>query len=609
MHKKKIFVVAFVIVISLTLGGLEVAIAGPGSEITRVSVSSTGVESTGVSGYPSISLDGRLIAFHSNATNLISTGTTDGRWHIYVHDRLTNATELISYNFQERQESDHDSFHPSISADGRFVAFESYATNLTDDETGGIKQIFLHDRLGNRDTRLVSLAHDTQDGGNDRSESPSISGDGGLIAFASKATDLVEGWTLSGLFTQIYVYNSQSRSTHLVTYETPSDPGNRQSSAPVISQNGEYIAFQSFATNLIEGWTVTPLRWHVYRSRTDGTDTRLVSHAYQENLEGNGHSGQPSISSNGMMIAFESLANNLVDPNWSISGDTRHVYVYNIVGNTTYLVSRVYNANLGGDDDSRIPSISADGNFIVFYSKADNLVENGNGIEDIYLHDRQATNTILISTAVDVGAANGFSRYPVISANGSNIAFHSNASNLIENDDNGQQDVFVFGPSVERVHTITASAGANGGISPTGDVMVNAGDDQNFSIFPLAGYQVADVEVDGVSVGAVGIYTFSNVQNDHTIHATFERVHTITATAGANGSISPSGDVIVNAGDDQSFTITPNAGYKVGMVSVDGVLIGAVSTYTFNNVQNNHSIHATFEPSPGTNIFLPLILR
>jgi parallel beta-helix repeat protein len=143
--------------------------------------------------------------------------------------------------------------------------------------------------------------------------------------------------------------------------------------------------------------------------------------------------------------------------------------------------------------------------------------------------------------------------------------------------------------------TITASAGANGSISPTGAVTVNQGSSQTFAITPNSGFAVSSVTVDGTSVGAVTTYTFSNVQANHTISAAFAPVtFTITASAGANGSISPTGAVTVNQGASQTFTITPNSGFSVSDVAVDGTSVGAVSTYTFSNVQANHTISATF---------------
>jgi hypothetical protein len=124
---------------------------------------------------------------------------------------------------------------------------------------------------------------------------------------------------------------------------------------------------------------------------------------------------------------------------------------------------------------------------------------------------------------------------------------------------------------------------------------VNYGANKTFTIKPNTSYHVADVLVDGVSVGAVTTYTFSNVTANHTISATFAmNTYTITATAGAHGSITPSGTVIVNYGANKTFTIKPNTSYHVADVLVDGVSVGAVTTYTFNNVTANHTISATF---------------
>jgi len=146
-------------------------------------------------------------------------------------------------------------------------------------------------------------------------------------------------------------------------------------------------------------------------------------------------------------------------------------------------------------------------------------------------------------------------------------------------------------------YTITASAGANGNISPNGQVIVQQGNSQMFTITPNTGYEIADVLVDGISVGAVGQYTFQNVTGNHTIHATFSQIivnYTITASADANGNISPNGQVIVQQGNSQMFTITPNTGYEIANVLVDGISVGAVGQYTFQNVTGNHTIHATF---------------
>src|SRR6185369_613201 len=152
----------------------------------------------------------------------------------------------------------------------------------------------------------------------------------------------------------------------------------------------------------------------------------------------------------------------------------------------------------------------------------------------------------------------------------------------------------------QNSYTISASAGAGGTITPSGAVTVACGSNQDFAIAAAACYSIADVTVDGSSIGPVSSYTFVGVTANHTIAASFSlNTYTIAASAGPNGSISPNGSVSVNCGSDQAFTITPDVGYGVADVVVDGGSVGAVSSYTFTNVQANHTIHATFVAAAG----------
>jgi hypothetical protein len=153
---------------------------------------------------------------------------------------------------------------------------------------------------------------------------------------------------------------------------------------------------------------------------------------------------------------------------------------------------------------------------------------------------------------------------------------------------------------VVTMFTITPSAGAGGAISPATPQTVASGDDASFMITADAGFHIADVLVDGTSVGAVGSYTFTNVTANHTIAASFAPdvagMFTITPLQVEGGMISPSVAQVVAAGADVMFSITPDAGFHITDVHVDGVSVGAVSTYTFTNVQADHTIHAMFAP-------------
>ena len=153
-------------------------------------------------------------------------------------------------------------------------------------------------------------------------------------------------------------------------------------------------------------------------------------------------------------------------------------------------------------------------------------------------------------------------------------------------------------------HNITVTQGANGAIVPPGTagvVTVNDGVDQTFNITPTAHYHIATLTVGGAPVTPASSYTFHNVIGDHSIAATFAiTTHTITASAGANGTISPSGPATVNDGAGKTFTITANAGYHIDTLTVDGSPVTPASSYTFHGVTANHTITATFASDSST---------
>ncbi len=146
-------------------------------------------------------------------------------------------------------------------------------------------------------------------------------------------------------------------------------------------------------------------------------------------------------------------------------------------------------------------------------------------------------------------------------------------------------------------YTITATADQGGSIEPSGEVKVVSGNNVSFAIAPELGYDIKDVKVDGESEGAVAAYMFYDVDSNHVIETTFESypIYTIMATAGPGGSIEPSGVINITSGNNITFTITAEAGYGIKDVEVDGVWVGAGSSYTFQAVGTDHTILATFE--------------
>ncbi|MEE8519568.1 MAG: DUF6531 domain-containing protein [Dehalococcoidia bacterium] len=221
---------------------------------TRVSVDSAGNEATGGppsggSREPAISGDGRLVAFHSWATNLV-TGDTNSDPDVFVHDRQTGATTRVSIDSSSGQ-GNNDSLDPDISGDGRLVAFRSSATNLVTGDTNGDFDVFVHDRQTGTTTRVSVDSAGNQ--GNSDSYDPAVNGDGRLIAFRSFASNLVTGDT-NGDF-DVFVHDRQIGTTTRVSVDSAGNQGNSDSYDPAINGDGHFIAFRSSATNLVAGDT------------------------------------------------------------------------------------------------------------------------------------------------------------------------------------------------------------------------------------------------------------------------------------------------------------------------------------------------------------------
>jgi Tol biopolymer transport system component len=325
-----------------------------------------------------ISADGRFVAFTSQASDLVAGGTIG--FNIFVRDRQNGTTELVSVSTSGAQ-GNSDSFDtPSISSDGRYVAFSSYASNLVVGDTNGTQDIFVRDRQLGTTERVSIDSGGVQ--GNGLSAIPSISADGRRVAFQSQAT-LVPGDT--NLVTDIFVRDRLTNTTERVSITSTGRQGDGSSEVPSISADGRHVAFQSFASNLVAGDS-NGFR-DVFVHDLQSGRTERVS-AATNGAQGNFHSGYPSISGDGRYLAFMSLASNLVP------GDTNalvDVFVHDRQSGMTERVS-VSTRGAQGADDSFRPALSPDARFVAFGSNANNLVigdSNGNG--DTFVHDRDAT--------------------------------------------------------------------------------------------------------------------------------------------------------------------------------------------------------------------------
>jgi len=347
-----------------------------------VSLASNGEQGNDGSYTPSISADGRYVAFESGASNLVSGDTNVSR-DVFVHDRQTGETERVSVASDGTQ-GDGSSHNASINADGRYVAFESWASNLVSIDTNVSWDVFVHDRQTG-ETERVSVASDgTQ--GNDYSYTPSISADGRYVAFNSNADNLVSGDTNSVY--DVFVHDRQTGETERVSVASDGTQGNGDSNNPSvfpsISADGRYVAFVSNANNLVSGDTNVSRDVFVHDRQTGETERVSVA---SDGTQGNGHSYTPSISADGRYVAFDSWSNNLV------SGDTNSgddVFLHDRQTGETERVS-VASDGAQGDDwsYSSYASISVDGRFVAFESIASNLVGGDtNAVFDVFVHER-----------------------------------------------------------------------------------------------------------------------------------------------------------------------------------------------------------------------------
>lgn len=405
------------------------------SPMSRVSIASDGTQAAGGSRSASISADGRYVAFGSDANNLVNNDN-NGDSDIFVYDRQTRQISLISVASDGTQ-GYGSSWYPSISADGRYIAFFSNASNLVSDDTNDMFDVFVHDRQTGQTNRVSVASDGTQ--ANDMSEHPSasISANGRYVAFSSPASNLISGDTNQAR--DIFVHDQQTGQTNRVSVASDGTQANGYSWDTSISADGRYLAFFSYATNLVNGDTNNGADVFVHDRQTGQTSRVSVA---SSGTQGNGDSFSPSISADGRYVAFSSIADNLV------SNDINEVQDIFVHDRQTGQTSRISVASDGtqGNDDSEQPAISfsVDGRYVTFHSYANNLVSGDtNDAVDIFVHDRQTGQTSRVSIAADGTQGNGRSSAPVISANGSYVAFSSDASNLISDDTNDRTDVFV----------------------------------------------------------------------------------------------------------------------------------------------------------------------
>lgn len=418
-----------------------------------VSVDSAGLQSNSDSSTPALSANGKVVAFESDATNLVA-GDTNLRRDIFVHDLTTGKTKRVSVNSVGTQ-ADRSSFSPALSANGKVVTFESDATNLVAGDTNNAPDIFVHDLRTGKTERVSVDSVGLQ--GNGSSGNPALSANGKMVAFHSAASNLVGGDS-NGTF-DIFVHDRETGVTERVSVDSAGTQSNGGSFNPALSTNGQVVAFQSAAANLVAGDTNGRSDIFVH-DRKLGTRVRVSVDS--NGMQGNGHSAVPALSANGKVIAFRSVADNLV------TGDSNgfmDIFVHDRKTGETERVS-VHSAGTQSNGESFSPVLSANGQVVAFESRADNLVAGDtNGTADIFVHDRKTGLTERVSVDSLGTQSNGRSFSSVLSASGTVIAFESEATNLVAGDTNGRTDIFVHDLTTgetERVSVDSLGRQSNG---------------------------------------------------------------------------------------------------------------------------------------------------
>jgi LPXTG-site transpeptidase (sortase) family protein len=433
------------------------ALAAQGDTI-RISVSSAGDQATNNSDHPRISSDGDYIVFSSNASNLVS-GDTNASSDIFRRRVSTGETQIASLRYNGTISNGYNS-SPDISSNGRYITFESTSTNMVTGDTNGESDIFRRD-MNTGSIQIVSVYYGAEGQSNGESSYPAISTDGNRIAFESVATNLVEGDTNS--YQDIFVRDLLEDTTIRVSVDNDGHQANGNSYNADISDDGDSVVFESEATNLVENDTNDSLDVFLHSGNT----------TYRVSVDGNGNevngaSYNARISSDGRYVVFSSEATNLV------SGDLNGVadiFEYDTQEGTTTRVS-VSSETDEANGPSGYPDVSSDGRYIVFQSDATNLVHNDtNTRRDIFMHDMTTGMTTRVSMGTGGIQGGLLSTGSSVSSNGTYVAFNSISSNLVANDTNGRYDIF-RNETDRTVPTVTFGVGSIPG-SSGGNVTTN----------------------------------------------------------------------------------------------------------------------------------------
>ncbi|MGO4525755.1 hypothetical protein AB4097_12920 [Microvirga sp. 2MCAF35] len=457
--------------------------------LARISTAANGAEANESSSNPHFSPDGRFVVFNSSATNLVAGDTRDNS-DIFLKDLSTGAVTRLSTRLGGA-ETNGDSYNPRFSPDGHYVVFESTATNLVDGaDNNRSTDIFLKNLITGAITRLstpVGAVEEPQYGRELDSFDARFSPDGHYVVFASRAPSLVADDT-NNKISDIFLKDLNTGTVTRLSTAANGTAANDDSWNPRFSPNGHFMVFESSASNLDgdgTGTTDRDSRDIFLKDLSTGAVTRLSTGL--GGAETNGDSSNPQFSPDGRYVVFESLATNLA------SSDTNGKYDIFVKDLSTGAVTRLSTTANGtqANGSSTNARFSPDGRYIVFESDASNLVANDlNGEQDIFVKDLSTGAVTRLSTTATGAEANDLSAEAQFSLDGRYVTFGSLASNLIAGDMNDAFDIF----RVDLFYKEHAAAIAEGRFLETTLAVGNAssasiawGDGTSSVVIPTAG--------------------------------------------------------------------------------------------------------------------------
>lgn len=415
------------------LAAVFVASTLSGQAIERVNFdTANNPPTTGVAFSPSASSDGRYVVFSTNADLVPSDTNFD--FDIYLRDRQLGTTTCVSVDGMGVPAG--QAYSAMISADGKFVVFDSGASTLFPGDTNGTTDVFVRDLEAGTTFRISTPLGGAGSGGG--GTSPAISGDGRYVVFSSFATDLIAADSNS--LEDVFLRDRQAGTT--VRISRGPAPGFAEtdsgSDMPSISEDGSKISFRSFATNLVS--PATDGTSHIFVYDVAGGTIELVSQSTGGD-RGDFDSMQSRLTANGSHVIFDSSAGNLVaGDDMNFEGD---VFVRDLAAGTTIRVSQASN----GDKQNGLasgPAISRDGRYVAFSSTGDNLAPEATGATgNLYVRDLVTGQTRIITVGID-GMEGDDATWgaPAFVENGAGIVFESAANNLIAGDTLTSHDIF-----------------------------------------------------------------------------------------------------------------------------------------------------------------------